>query len=158
VALTAQSGSPDAGGAALFACQALGLRDVLPIRTSFSNRFVVGAAPYLRPLATMLAEKPVALVVFAHTESARLIPLTLDAAVEEVVLDSDVATRHHAADWIQMAQTQYQRYIQNHRARHFEAVVDTLAALVERDGIQRLVLAGETRTWLSSARCSRRDF
>ena len=144
-ALVAQSRFPDAHGVTLFACQAAQLREVLPVRVPFADRFVVAEAPFLRPLATMLKENPSTLVAFVNTESARLIPLTMDGAGEEVVLESDVASRHSPLGWIQLAQTQYHQYIRNHRARHFEAVIESLVALVERHGVERIVLAGEAR-------------
>ena len=144
-AVVTQSRFPDAHGVTLFACQALHLREVLPVRVPFADSFVVAEAPFLRPLATMLKENPSTLVAFVNTESARLIPLTIDGAGEEVVLESDVASRHSPLGWVQMAQTEYQQYIRNHRARHFEAVIESLVALVERHGVERIVLAGEAR-------------
>jgi peptide subunit release factor 1 (eRF1) len=144
-ALVAQSRFPDGHGVALFACQALHLHEVLPLRVPFPDRFVVAEAPFLRPLAAVLAENPSTLVVFVNTESARLIPLTIEEAVEEVVLESDVASRHSSVGWIQMAETQYQQYIRNHRARHFEGVIESLVALAERHGVERIVLAGEAK-------------
>jgi peptide subunit release factor 1 (eRF1) len=143
--LVAQSRFPDAHGVALFACQALHLREVLPVRVAFPDSFVVADAPFLRPLAAMLKESPSTVVVFVSTESARLIPLTMEGAGEEVVLESDVASRHSPLGWIRLAQTQYQQYIRNHRARHFEAVIESLVALSERHGVERIVLAGEAK-------------
>ena len=61
------------------------------------------------------------------------------------MLASDVASRHSPVGWIQLARTQYQRYIDNHRARHFEAVIESLVALAERDEVERIVLAGEPK-------------
>ena len=138
-ALVAQSRFPDAHGVALLACRALHLREVLPVRVPFPDRFVVAEAPFLRPLAEMLTESPSTLVAFVNTESARLIPLTIEGAGEEVVLESEVAGRHSPVGWAQMAQTHYQRYMQDHRARHFEAVIESLIALTERHGIERIV-------------------
>ena len=144
-ALVAQAHYPDAHGVALFACEALDLREVLPVRLPVSDSFVVAEAPFLRPLAAMLGESPSTLVVFVNTECARLIPLTVHGVGSELVLGSDVASRHSPVGWIQLGQTQYRRYIDNHRARHFEAVIETLVALVESHGMERIVLAGEPK-------------
>ncbi len=136
---------PEAHGVALFACQGLGLREVLPVRVSFENAFVVGDAPFLRPLAAVLEGVPSVLVVFVDSESARLIPLTAEGAGQEVGLESDVPGHHRQGGWALLAQSRYQRHIQAHRGRHYEAVAAALANLAQGAGVQRIVLAGEPR-------------
>ncbi|HXJ78636.1 MAG TPA: hypothetical protein VMS64_08155 [Candidatus Methylomirabilis sp.] len=143
--IIAQERFPDAQGVALFACQALALREVLPVRVPFEDTFVVADAPFLRPLAAMLEQTPVALVVFIDTESARLIPLTLEGAGEEVQLQSEVPGRHSRGGWAQMAQSGYQLHIEDHRGRHFEAVAESLTRLIERYAVKRIVMTGEAK-------------
>lgn len=144
-ALVAQARLPNAHGVALFACQALQLQEVLPVRVPFPDSFVVADAAFLRPLAEVLKESPSTLVVFVDTESARLIRVTIGGEGEEVVLESEVPGRHSRGGWAQMAQSRYQRHIQDHRARHFEAVVESLVDLTERHGVECIVLAGEAK-------------
>lgn len=143
--LVAQARFPDAHGVALFACQALGLREVLPVRMPFPDTFVVAEAAFLRPLAAVLEETPAALVVFVDTESARLIPLTAGGAGEEVLLESEVPGHHSRGGWAQLAQSRYQLHIRDHRGRHFEAVAESLTRLVESYGVKRIVMAGEPK-------------
>jgi len=142
-ALIAQARVPDAGGVALFACAALGLRELMPVRAPFADAFVVAPAPYLRPLAAAVATTESALVVFVDAESARLVPVRANGAGEEVELQSDVPGHHKRGGWAQLAQSRYQRHILDHRGRHFESVVEAVSQLVDGDGIRRLVLAGE---------------
>ena len=144
--LIEQAEFPAAQGVALFACQALGLREALPVRVPFENAFVVSDAPFLRPLATLLEETPAALIVFVDGESARLNPLGTDGAAEEVALESEVPGRHRRGGWAQLAQSRYQRHIQDHRGRHFAAVAEALQHLFEANRIERIVLAGEPGT------------
>ncbi len=136
---------PDAGGVALFACEALGIREILPSRIPFENVFAVGETPLLRPLMELDASAPTTLVVFIDTESARLVALTAAGPGEEVALRSDVPGHHSRGGWAQLAQSRYRRHIQDHRARHFDAVVETLTALVDGHGVRRIVFAGEPR-------------
>jgi len=145
-ALVTQARFPDAQGVALFACQDLGLREVIPVRVPFENAFVVADAPFLRPLAALLEKTPSALVVFVDGESARLMPLDAEGAGEEVTLESEVPGRHRRGGWAQLAQSRYQRHIQDHRGRHFEAVTEALAQLAGANGVERIVMAGEPRT------------
>ena len=145
-ALIAQSRFPEAHGVALFACRGLGLREVIPVRVPFENAFVVAEAPYLSPLAALLEKTPSALVVFVDGESARLVPLTTEGVGEEVALESEVPGHHRRGGWAQLAQSRYQRHIQDHRGRHFEAVVEALIGLTEGNGVRRILMAGEPRT------------
>lgn len=144
-ALVDQAAVPEADGVALFACQALGLREVLPVRVPFEDAFVVGPAPHLRPLAAVLDAIPATLIVFVDSESARLIPLGPHGPGEELTLAHDVPGHHRKGGWAALAQSRYQRHIQAHREQHFDAVAEALGRLVEGDGVERLVLAGETR-------------
>jgi len=145
-ALISQARLPDAHGVALFACQAIDLHEVLPVRAPFENVFVVAPTPFLGPLAALADGAPDALVVFIDAESARLVPVGPAGAGEEVSLQSEVPGRHSRGGWAQLAQSRYQRHIEDHRERHFEAVVESLLALVDGRGLARIVLAGELRS------------
>ena len=144
-ALVNQTAMPETHGVALFACEPLGLREVLPSRVPFENSFTVAERPQLRPLLELGEGAPSTLVVFVDAETARLVPLTPTGAGEEVALVADVPGQHSRGGWAQMAQSRYQRHTQDHRARHFEAVVESLIGLMEGNGLRSIVLAGEPR-------------
>jgi peptide subunit release factor 1 (eRF1) len=144
-ALVNQLRFPEAHGVAIFACQALGLREVLPVQAPFTDRFVVADAPFVTPLAAMLEQTLSALVVFVDTESARLIPVGSQGAGDDVVLTSEVPGRHSRGGWAQLAQSRYQRHIQEHRSRHFDAVAESIVTLVADHGVERIAMAGEQK-------------
>ena len=135
---------PEASGVALFA-GGDELRETLPVRVTFEDTFVVNNAPFLRPLAAAADEIVPALVVFVDGVHARLLALTPAGPGDELVLESAVEGRHHATGWAMMAQSRYQRHIEEHRGQHYEAVAAAVTELVERDGVQRIVLSGEAR-------------
>lgn len=135
---------PEADGVALFACEPLGLREVLPLRVPVEDALVVAERPYLLPLAARLEQCLETLVVWVDRERARLIPVGPGGAGEEVALESEVPGRHSRGGWAQLAQSRYQRHIQVHRDRHFDAVAEALRSLVEAHELSRIVLAGET--------------
>jgi len=137
---------PDTPGVALFACAALGLREVLRARVPFREAFVVGDAPYLRPLIVVAEETPATVVAFVDGTSARLIAVDADGAGEEVLLESDVPGHHRRGGWALLAQSRYQRHILEHRGRHFEAVAQALVELTDAHASTRIVLAGGART------------
>ncbi|MBI1892897.1 MAG: hypothetical protein HYS14_02125, partial [Candidatus Rokubacteria bacterium] len=134
-----QEGNPEAHGVALFACQALGLREVLPVRVPFEDAFVVADAPFLRPLAATAEHVPSSLAVFVDGESARLVPMNAEGAGEEVRLENEVPGHHRRGGWAQLAQSRYQRHIQEHRERHLEAVARVLTGLTDGNGVERIV-------------------
>jgi len=145
-AVIGQEGNPQAHGVALFACKALGLREVLPVRVPFEEAFVVAAAPFLRPLAATAEQVPSALAVFVDGESARLIPTNAEGPGEEVRLESEVPGHHRRGGWAQLAQSRYQRHIQDHRDQHIAAVARVLISLADGNGVEWIVMVGEPRT------------
>ncbi len=143
--LVSQARYPDAAGVALFACGARGVREIVPVRVPFEDRFTVDERPVLTPLVAALEESPESLVVFVDGTCARLVPLGLERVSEEIVLEHQVDRRHRRGGWALLAQSRYQRHIEHHRAEHFEAVAAALEQLVVDRGVARIVLAGETR-------------
>jgi peptide subunit release factor 1 (eRF1) len=137
---------PEARGVALFVSKTLGLREVIPVGRPLEDAFVVAEAPYLTPLVALLGAMPSLLVVFVDGESARLIPLNTEGAGEEVSLESEVPGHHRRGGWAQLAQSRYQRHVEDHRGRHFEATAEVVIALTEGNGVERIVMAGEPRT------------
>jgi peptide chain release factor subunit 1 len=134
----------DASGVALFA-GGDGLREVLPLRTPFDDTFVVNSTPYVRPLAGAVDAVAPALVVFVDGGHARLLALTPDGPGEEVVLHADVEGRHSTGGWAALAQSRYQRHIEEQRGHHYEATAEAVAGLVDRHDVRRIVLSGEGR-------------
>lgn len=156
--LITQARFPDAHGVALFACEGLGLREIIPLGVPFENAFVVADAPFLRPLAAALEEAPSTLIVFVDGESARLIPLSAEGAGEEVALQSDVPGHHRRGGWALLAQSRYQRHIPDHRGRHFEAVAEALGRLAgERERSGSSSRGSRGRPPSSKSTCRRRS-
>jgi peptide subunit release factor 1 (eRF1) len=134
-----------AAGVALFACRALGLRERRAFRIPCDERLVVGDRPALTELVRLAAETAPLLVVFVDGESARLISVGADGEEDEVDLRHDVIGRHRQGGWALLAQSRYRRHIEATRSRHFEAVVEAVADVVDAHGIAHVVLAGEDR-------------
>lgn len=142
----AQAIHPEAAGVAMFAGGASDLRETLRFAVPFTDTFVVADTPRLRPLVTALGEAPRAAVLFVDGERARLVALTEQGAADEITLETtDVIGHHRRGGWMLLLQSRYQRHIQAHRARHFDAVAHALADLVDHYGLRAIVLAGEAR-------------
>jgi hypothetical protein len=84
-------------------------------------------------------------VVFVDGVSARLIPLTATGPGEDLALEAPVEGRHATGGWAALAQSRYQRHIEEHRGHHLAAVAAAVAGWSDREGARRIVLAGEPR-------------
>jgi hypothetical protein len=135
----------DASGVALFAGGA-DLREILPVRIALDDAFVVDDTPYLRPLAGAAESVAAALVVFVDGTHARLLTLMSDGPGEEMVLQGDVEGRHSTGGWAALAQSRYERHIEEHRDQHYDATAAAVADLVRRGAVRRIVLAGAQRS------------
>ena len=144
-ALLSQALMPEARGAALFACAARGLREVITSRVPFENGFTVAAAPVLRPLAEVCEAAPATLVVFVDAQMARLATIGPTGAGEELTLETGSRGGPGRERWAQQAHSRYHHALLERRARHFEAVAGSVAALTAAGDIQRIVLAGDAR-------------
>jgi Bacterial archaeo-eukaryotic release factor family 10 len=142
MALIGQSTGVETHGVALFACPALGLREVIRLRVPLENTFVVADRPFLRPLAVAADQAPPTIVVFIDAELGRLIPVLDTTAGEELRLESDVPGHHRRGGWAQLALGHYQRHIAERRGRHVEAVAEALGRLVAAHDVERIVIAG----------------
>jgi peptide chain release factor subunit 1 len=134
----------DVSGVALFA-GGDGLREILPLRMAFEDTFVVNSTPYLRPLASAVDDAVPSLVVFVDGTRARLLALGAEGPAEEVALEADVEGRHAMGGWAALAQSRYQRHIEEHRGQHYEGTARAVGSLVERHRVERIVLSGEGR-------------
>ena len=144
--LVSQAAAPDTRGVALFACESAGLRELLRFRVPFANAFAVEDTPFLAPLGAAVQQTPATLVAFVDTESARLMHVSREGLGEEVTLQTDMPGHHSRGDeWVQFAQSRYERHIREHRGRHFTAVAESLGQLIEAHGVERIVLAGEPK-------------
>jgi peptide subunit release factor 1 (eRF1) len=132
----------EARGAALFACEAIGLRQLVTSRVPFDDLFVVDAGPRLRPLAEARDVAPPALLAFVDTESARLLALTPAGLGEEVDVESDVPGHHKQGG---SAADRIQRHFHEERALHYERVAQHVIAAVDERGVRHIVLAGDAR-------------
>ena len=144
--LVSQEVHPEAAGVAMFVGGPSGLREVLRLAVPFDNSLTVADTPRLRHLVAALGEAPRAAVLFVDRESARLVAVTEQGSGDEVTLENaDVVGQHRRGGWAQLLQSRYQRHIHVHRARHFDAVAQALADLVDHHGLRAIVLAGEPR-------------
>jgi peptide subunit release factor 1 (eRF1) len=145
-ALVRQATHPEAAGVAMFAGGPDPYRIVVPSAVPFADTFAVSDRARLRPFVVALGEAPRAVMLFVDGQSARLVALTEHGAGDDIALETaDTIGHHRRGGWHLLMQSRYQRHIQEHRHRHFEAVVEALDDVVAQYGVRVIVLAGEAR-------------
>lgn len=100
----------------------------------------IGAVPHIYPLVRLVDQYPRYASVLVDTNRARILVFGLGAveAREEV---TGVKTRRTSmGGW---SQARYQRRAENIHQRHIKEVADTLDAIVRRDNIQHIIVAGD---------------
>jgi hypothetical protein len=144
--LVRQAFHPEAAGVAMFAGGPARLREVVHVAVPFADTFSVADRPRLRPFVAALGDAPRAAVLFIDAESARLVALTEQGPTGEIALETaDALGQHRRGGFLLLLQSRYQRHIHEHRKRHFDAVAEALADLVDQYGPRAIVLAGEPR-------------
>jgi peptide subunit release factor 1 (eRF1) len=144
--LIGQAVPSEAAGVALFAGGPTPRREIVRLAVPLADSFTVADVPQLRPLAQALGEAPRAVLLFVDGESARLAALTPHGVADEVLLTTaDIVGHHRRGGWALLVQSRYQRHIQDHRRRHFDAVAHTLADFLAHHEVESIVLAGEAR-------------
>ena len=132
---------PAANGVAVFACSAGELFEAVQMTAPIENHWLyIGDQPHLYPLARIESLFPRYAAVLANTNSARILVFATGELVrhEEV---KGVKTRGTSqGGW---SQARYQRHLENFHMHHAKEVVDALGDIVEREGIERVLLAGD---------------
>ena len=136
---------PPAQGLAIFASEAIGLLEVLPLPVIHRSRIAVDRTPLIRELAAVEDEFGRILTVVLDRTSARFFEVTAYHAAELPSLWAD-ATRggrfrgdQNGPGW---GEHNYHNRIREEKQRHFEAIARELFALDRRHPAHGIVLAG----------------
>jgi peptide chain release factor subunit 1 len=132
---------PSANGVAIFACSGGGLFETVQLSAPIDQHWLsIGDRPHLYPLARVESLYPRYAALLTDTNTARILVF----ATGEVVAGQDVngvKTKWMAqGGW---SQARFQRHIENFRVQHAKEVVDELDKIVQREGIERIVVSGD---------------
>lgn len=132
---------PASNGVAIFACSAGEMFEAIQLAAPIEQHWLyISDQPHLYPLARIQSQYPAYAAVLADTNSARI----LVVATGEVVAQRDVTgvktKRSSQGGW---SQARYQRHIENFHLQHAKEVIEVLDAIVRREGIEQIVIAGD---------------
>lgn len=129
-------------GLAIFACSAENdWFEVGQFDAPFErNRVFVSDRPHLYPLARLIDQYRRYAVVLADTNRAQIFVFAAGRAVGSKEVEN-VKTKHSkVGGW---SQARYQRHEQNYHLQHAKEVVDNLEKIVQEEGIEHIILAGD---------------
>lgn len=132
---------PSANGVAIFACAAGELFETVQLGAPIEHNWLyVSDAPHLYPLARLESQYPRYAAVVADTNSARIIVIATGEVVAEQEIKGVKTKRTSQGGW---SQARFQRHTENFHLQHAKEVVDALDQIVQREGIQQIIVAGD---------------
>jgi peptide subunit release factor 1 (eRF1) len=143
--LRTPSNLPSTLGVAIFACEAIGLFEALPLPVVYRSRLAVDATPLVRELASVEDEFGRLLTVVLDRMGARFFEVTAYDTLELPGLraDSTRGKRFHGDQngpgW---GEHTYHNRIRQEKQRHYEAIARELFAIDRRRPAHGIVLAG----------------
>lgn len=136
---------PSTQGLAIFACEAIGLFEVVPLPVVYRSRLAVDSTPLVRELASVEEEFGRVLTVVLDRMAARFFEVTAYDCQELIGLRAD-STRgkrfrgdQNGPGW---GEHSYNNRIRTEKQRHYEAIARELFAIDRRQPAHGIVLAG----------------
>lgn len=139
------SGDLDAmSGLAVFACDDIGLWEVVESHTAFETQVAAGPTPDLFQLARLLDASVGAVVAVVDTSTCRLFVTRRGGLVERGGPDepSDEHERTDVGGW---SQARYQRHVDMQDKRFAKEAAEAIEKLVAREKPAHVILAGDER-------------
>lgn len=132
---------PAANGIAVFACSAGELFEAIQVSAPIEQHWLyIGDRPHLYPLARIESLYPRYAAVLADTNSARILVLATGELVSQEEVRGIKTKKTSQGGW---SQARFQRHIENFHVQHAKEVADALDAIVQREGITQIVIAGD---------------
>jgi peptide chain release factor subunit 1 len=131
-------------GVAAFACDAIGLWEVVRAQTPFETHVAVGPTAELFQLAKLLDDQISAVVAVLNTSTCRLFATRRGGLFERSGLDepSDEHKRHDQGGW---SQARFQRHVDMQDKRFAKEAAEAIDRLVRLEKPRHVILAGDER-------------
>ena len=132
---------PSANGVAIFACSAGEMFEAVQLTAPIERHSLyIGDQPHLYPLARIESQYPRYAAVLTDTNSARILVVATGEVVDDRELKGVKTRRNSQGGW---SQARFQRHLENFHLQHVKEVVDVLDRIVQDEGIEQIVIAGD---------------
>jgi len=130
----------DANGLAIFACDAEGVWEAMPLQVSVDTHIAEDRYPHIFTLARILDDYETYAVVLADSQESRMFVISLNEAEKAGETQADEKIRRfEAGGWGQML---FQRRTENIIKAHTKDIADKLGRLIKRYDVQHVIIAG----------------
>jgi len=130
-----------AHGAAIFACNKLGIFETFQSIMPFENSFIVNSFPHLKQLAFQSEEFGNTMVIMVDSKYSKILSLKLGGFIfDEIDIESSVHKYHKQGGW---AQSRYQRHIKDEIYKHYEETAKTATELFNNEYYENIILIGQ---------------
>ncbi len=132
---------PSTNTVAVFACSDSDLFEAVQLAAKIDRHSLyIGNQPHLYPLARLESQNPRYAAVLVDTNIARIAVFAGGELVSQQEVQGTKTRRHSQGG---SAQARYQRHIENYHVHHIKEVVDALERIVQQEGIDQILLAGD---------------
>ncbi len=132
---------PSANSVAIFACSAGDLFEAVQLAAKIDRHSLyISDQPHLYPLARLESQYPRYAAVLADTNVARIVVFASGEFVSQQEVQGTRTRRHSQGG---SAQARFQRHVENYHVHHIKEVVEALDRIVQQEGIDRVLLAGD---------------
>jgi peptide chain release factor subunit 1 len=130
----------DANGLAIFACDAEGIWETLPLQIPVETYVAEDRYPHVFNLARILDDYETYAVVLADSQESRIFVISLNEAEKAGETEADEKIRRFdAGGWGQML---FQRRTDNIIKAHTKDIADKLGRIIKRYDVQHVIIAG----------------
>jgi peptide chain release factor subunit 1 len=130
-------------GLAIFACEPLGLWEVLNLDNPVPSSLEVDPSPRTGLLRQVMDESPSFVVVVVHRDQASIYTTEQRASDKRTEITSAVQGWHKQGGW---SQSRFQRHIQYQVNEHMKKVIEDLESLLATRAFGRLAIGGTDAT------------
>ncbi|HEX6288422.1 MAG TPA: hypothetical protein VFZ66_04485 [Herpetosiphonaceae bacterium] len=129
----------DATGLAIFACDAEGIWETLPLQAPVDTQIAEDRYPHVFNLARILDDYETYAVVLADSQESRIFVISLNQAEKAGETEADEKIkRFDAGGWGQML---FQRRTENVIKAHTKDIADKLSRIIKRYDVQHVIIA-----------------
>src|SRR5215210_234902 len=139
-----QPGIADEGtrAVAVFACGPAGVLETVRVARTLDSRVVIGAAPYVEPLAQAL-DGDLWCVLLANRRTARIFTGTPEQLVETDRIEDNVHSQHKQGGW---SQARYERAVDEDVRDHLANTASVVFDLFKRNDFAHLLIGAPEET------------
>jgi Bacterial archaeo-eukaryotic release factor family 10 len=145
---------------AIFACQELGLFEVIPLPGNVPSQAVVASRPYIRPLLVAVARSPGYVAAVVDRTHAWLLRISADGIETAAQLEDEGVRSAGFSGWYGLEAYNVNQRVSELARRHYRKAAEALERARRGDGFAVLVVAGhhpEVTAFLASLPRELRD-